>query len=132
MATLTDSQIEHIYSFTKMHYVEWYDVQTELVDHLANGIENEWKINPNISFNQALNNEFKKFGVFGFSDLIEKKTNALNKQYRKQVFKCFKAYFKFPKIIATGFSMWLFHMLFSNLENKLFVIVPFVLIIFIV
>lgn len=132
MTTLTDTQIEHIYSFTKRHYVEWYDVQTELVDHLANGIENQWKTKPEISFEQALNNEFRKFGVFGFSDLVEQKTNALNKQYRKQVFKYLKAYFKFPKIIATGFTMWLFYVMFSQLENKLFVIVPFVISILII
>jgi len=36
---LTESQIEQLFTFTQKHYVDWYDVQTELVDHLANGIE---------------------------------------------------------------------------------------------
>lgn len=47
-------QIERLYQFTRQHYVEWYDLQTELVDHLANAIEQQWQENPNISFEDAL------------------------------------------------------------------------------
>jgi hypothetical protein len=42
--------------------MEWYDLQSELVDHLANAIETQWQENPKLSFNEALNKEFK-FGV---------------------------------------------------------------------
>ena len=38
---LTPQQIEQLYQFTRQHYVEWYDLQTELVDHLANSIETQ-------------------------------------------------------------------------------------------
>jgi len=63
MKTVTDPQIDRLFEFTKQHYVEWYDVQIELVDHLANGIENQWKEAPDIPFEKALNIEFKKFGI---------------------------------------------------------------------
>jgi hypothetical protein len=43
---LTVQQVEHLYAFTRQHYVEWYDLQSELVDHLANAIEQEWERNP--------------------------------------------------------------------------------------
>lgn len=66
MVELTENQIQQLYKFTEQHYVEWYDVQTELVDHLANGIEHQIGLNPELSFESALNNEFKKFGVLGF------------------------------------------------------------------
>ena len=36
---LTTKNIEQLYKFTKDHFVDWYDLQTELVDHLANDIE---------------------------------------------------------------------------------------------
>ena len=39
---LTKEQIQQLYKFTRQHYVEYYDVQTELVDHLANDIEQIW------------------------------------------------------------------------------------------
>ena len=44
---LTEEQIHELYKFTKKHYVEHYDVQTELVDHLANDIEQVWVEYPN-------------------------------------------------------------------------------------
>ncbi|MDO5969467.1 hypothetical protein Q4Q35_06575 [Flavivirga aquimarina] len=43
MKRLTELQINKLYAFTKKRYVEWYDVQIELVDHLANGIESQWE-----------------------------------------------------------------------------------------
>ena len=43
---LTPQQIDQLYLFTRQHYVEYYDLQTELVDHLANAIETEWQQNP--------------------------------------------------------------------------------------
>ena len=78
---LTPEQIERLYLFTRQHYVEWYDLQTELVDHLANAIEQQWQENPKISFEDALQKEFKKFGVFGFMDVVEKRQAAMNKLY---------------------------------------------------
>ena len=47
---VSTAQIEKLYKFTRDHYVEHYDLQTELVDHLANGIETRWKENPKLSF----------------------------------------------------------------------------------
>jgi hypothetical protein len=49
------------------------------VDHLANAIETQWQENPKLSFNEALNKEFKKFGVFGFMDVVEKRQTVLSK-----------------------------------------------------
>ena len=50
---LTDTQIQDLYTFTRKHYVEYYDVQTELVDHLANDIEATWKENPEVIFRKS-------------------------------------------------------------------------------
>ena len=100
---LNPEQIDRLYEFTRQHYVEYYDLQTELVDHLANSIEEQWQQNPKLSFEDALKIEFKKFGVFGFSDVVEKRQVALNKKYNKLVWKHFKGFFTLPKIIVTAF-----------------------------
>lgn len=42
MKTVTPEQIERLYEFTRGHYVEHCDLQSELVDHLANAIEKRW------------------------------------------------------------------------------------------
>jgi hypothetical protein len=81
--------------------VEYYDLQTELVDHLAQGIEAQWKENPELDFEDALQKEFKKFGIFGFSDVIEKRQAAMSKRYNTFIWRHFKEYFRLPKIIFT-------------------------------
>lgn len=98
---LSKEQIERLYRFTREHYVEWYDLQTELVDHLAFAIEEQWAKNPKLSFEEALQVEFKKFGVFGFMDVVEKRQTALGKKYNKIVWHHFKGFFKVPQIILT-------------------------------
>jgi hydrogenase-4 membrane subunit HyfE len=98
---LTTVQIERLYKFTREHFVEHYDLQTELVDHLANGIEKRWEENSKLSFDDALNLEFKQFGICGFSDIIEKYSSALSRKYFKIIFRFLREYIKLPKIIGT-------------------------------
>ena len=111
---LTNQQIEQLFDFTKKHYVEHYDVQVELVDHLANAIEYQWKANPNILFEDALQTEFKKFGIFGFTGLVEKKQVALQNHYWRLIKKELIDFFSIPKII---FSVALFYILFQIFAN---------------
>ena len=39
MSKLTTTQIQSIFDFTTTKYIKYYDVQLELVDHIANRIE---------------------------------------------------------------------------------------------
>lgn len=128
---LTKEHIADLYKFTKLHYVEWYDLQSELVDHLANDIEHIWNDNPNLSFDEVKNKSFKKFGVFGFMDIVEKRKSYLNKRYWKLIWQEFKGFFDIPKIIFT-FSLIYFMTLllqFTN-YNKWFIF-SFLILIFI-
>ena len=113
---LTKEQIQGLYKFTREHFVEHYDVQTELVDHLANDIEQIWKEKPQLTFREARDTSFKKFGVFGFMDVVEKRQTALGKKYNKLIWKHFKAFFTIPKIFLTitlVFGLfWLFKLVF--------------------
>lgn len=81
MRKVSEKEIEKLYGFTRKHFVEYYDLQTELVDHLANGMESRWEENPHLNFEENLQLEFKKFGVFGFSEVVEKRQNSLFKKY---------------------------------------------------
>jgi len=115
---LSKQQINQLYTFTSQHYVEWYDLQTELVDHLANDIEDIWEKEPNLSFDQAKNKAFKKFGIFGFGELIEEKRKSLNKKYWILVWKFFKEYFTLPKVILTFLMIGITYTLFNLVINK--------------
>src|SRR5690554_2779044 len=102
MKKITDEQIEQLFDFTRKHYVEHYDVQVELVDHLANAIETQWAENPNVSFEDALEIEFKKFGVFGFTGLVEQKQNELHKHYNKMLWNEILKFVSIPKALITA------------------------------
>jgi len=118
---LTNQHIKQLYKFTREHYVKHYDVQTELVDHLANDIEQIWKKIPTLSFEKARDISFKKFGVFGFMDILEEKQKQLSKKYYKIILTFVKEWFSLPKIILT-FSIFLFFymLLTSNISSKYF------------
>src|SRR5690606_22182357 len=94
--------------------VEFYDVQVELVDHLANAIEEQWKTNPNISFEEALQKEYANFGVFGFSGLVEQKKAALQNHYWHIIKIEFINFFSVPKVIISVVLFYLLFQLYSN------------------
>jgi hypothetical protein len=108
---LTKNQVQELYNFTKKHYVEWYDLQTELVDHLANDIEIILQQEPNLTFYQARDKAFKKFGIFGFMEVVEQKQNQLTKQYWRLVWKEFKHYITIPKIAFTLSTIYIVYYL---------------------
>ncbi|WP_417799925.1 hypothetical protein [Tenacibaculum sp.] len=118
---LTDQHIEQLYKFTRQHFVEHYDVQTELVDHLANDIEQIWMENPTLTFEQARDKSFKKFGIFGFMDVVEEKQKQLGKKYRTILWKRTKEWFRLPKIILTA-SVFLFFYYFIQIPIGTYVI----------
>lgn len=101
MRKLNEQEINFIFDFTKKHYVEFYDVQVELVDHLANAIEAQWVENSAISFEDALQIEFKKFGIFGFTGLVEQKQAELQKYYNKMLWNEVLKFVSIPKVIFT-------------------------------
>ncbi|MDR0195421.1 MAG: hypothetical protein LBI73_09885 [Myroides sp.] len=102
MKTLSTDQIQALHTFVKKHYVEYYDIELELVDHLANGIEAQWIEDSTITFEIALEREFKKFGIFGFSDVVDNKTSTLYNHYIKLIFQKIVEFLHWPKIILTG------------------------------
>ena len=120
---LTSQQIDRLYQFTRQHYVEWYDLQTELVDHLANSIETQWQENPKISFEDALQVEFKKFGVFGFMTVVEERQVVLGKKYNKLVWQHFKSFFTIPKIIGTATVFAILVQLLLKFEHAYLIVI---------
>lgn len=112
---LTSEQIERLYEFTRRHYVEYYDLQTELTDHLAHGIEAQWHENPKVSFEEALQIEFRKFGVFGFMDVVAQRRTALTKKYNGLVWQHLKEFFKLPKIIGSLGAIVLLKLFFGTI-----------------
>lgn len=115
---LSTLQIDQLYTFTRRHFVEWYDLQSELVDHLANAIEQEWEQNPNRTFEEILNKEFQKFGVFGFMGVVEERQKFLNKKYSRLIWSYYKEFFGLPKIILTVALVYGIHIISQLIVNQ--------------
>jgi hypothetical protein len=122
---VTPSQLQDLYAFTRQHFVEHYDLQTELVDHLANDIEAIWQENPKLSFEEAREQSFKKFGVFGFMDVVDQRQKAMNKRYYKYLLSELKLWFTVPKIIITATLFVTFFTLLQTSHPKYFFFIIF-------
>lgn len=98
---LTEDQIQYLYTFCIKHYVRYYDLQVELVDHLAASIENEMQQDSKLTFDKALNKVYNSFGITGFSNVISEKQVALAKSYQMDFWQNFISFFTIPKVALT-------------------------------
>lgn len=101
---LNTKQIQKLFDFAKSKHVRSIDLQYEIVDHLASGIERQISEDPQLSFEQALKIEYGKFPITGFSKFKEAKSKALQKYWRKKIWSCIATYFTIPKIILTAIA----------------------------
>ena len=101
MNSLTADQIQTIFDFTEKKYIKYYDVQLELVDHIADKIEALQADDPHLSFDRALHMVYKSFGIFGFTKVQEEKMVELQRYWMRHLKSYIKSYFQWPKIIIT-------------------------------
>ena len=112
-AQLTAKQIQKLFDFTKENHVNYIDVQYELVDHLASGIEEQLKSNPTLDFELAINNERQKFPLTGFYHFVEQKEKALYKYWKRKIWSITMSYFRLPQLLLTlaiFLSVYLFYL----------------------
>ena len=101
MHSFTTAQIQTILDFTRKKYVKFYDVQIELVDHIAHKIEELQALDPNLSFDQAIHKVYKSFGIYGFTKMQEKYVDQVQKQWWRRMVRYFLSYFTLPKVFLT-------------------------------
>jgi hypothetical protein len=132
--TITTEETKKLFEFCRNHYVNHYDVQIELVDHLASAIEELWKTDADLSFNEALKSTFKKFGIYGFSKIKNQKRKALKRKYNRLLWSFFAEFYRWPRLVMTiAFTFGLF-ILFQLVENSLVIFYAYLsaLIIFVI
>jgi hypothetical protein len=121
---LTPEQIDNLFELCEFHNVNYYDVQIELVDHIASSIEALWETNLELSFEEASFLVGEQFGIdpgfnvahnsllppisgktyigeSGFEAIKEAKEKELRKKYDRLQWKYIGEFFKLPKIILT-------------------------------
>jgi hypothetical protein len=96
---LTAGQIQQLFAFCASKQVQYYDVQVELVDHLANAIELRMQEDPGLSFEKALELTYQDFGIFGFSKIVSAKELSVMERQRHFFYTTVKGHFKWPKLV---------------------------------
>ncbi|MCB9081710.1 MAG: hypothetical protein H6555_08375 [Lewinellaceae bacterium] len=79
---ISEAEVLELFVFVRTKYVHYYDLQLELVDHLSSALEARWQEDPQLSFKQALAEEYAKFGFAGFSRIITQRQG----EYAKRLF----------------------------------------------
>lgn len=116
--TLSEQEIEKLFRFCEKKYVRYYDLQLELVDHLAARIEEEIEKDPKLSFDGALEKVYKGFGIFGFAHIVRDREKALFKSHNRLWWKAFRSYFTLPKLALTLCLLAAFYLLGSLLTPE--------------
>ena len=111
---LSKQQIDELFIFTEKKFVKWYDLQLELVDHLANKIEEELEQNPNTNLETALKKVYATFGIFGFARIVREKEESVRKFNDKLWKKEFLNLFVWPNLLK---SIAIFFILKVMVEN---------------
>lgn len=122
---LSPEQIDDLFTFCRKHYVNQYDLQIELVDHMASSIEEQWEVNPGLPYHEALNNTFGKFGIFGFSKIKDQKEKELRRKYRQLLWKYTLEFYRWPKALLTLALTLMLFTLFRVVHNDFWILVPY-------
>lgn len=128
---VTTEETKKLFEFCREQNVEHYDLQVELVDHLASSIEEQWETNPELAFENALYKSFWKFGNQGFREIYKVKKKELNNKYTKLHFQFFYRFFRWPRILLTFVLTYLLFqtiILTGNLRSVYFMFFGFALI----
>lgn len=122
-ATITPKENQKLFAFCEECNVKYYDVQIELVDHLASSIEEQWMQHPNRSFNNALKIALKDF-TLGLKHISKEKERALNKKYQQIHWNYLRASFSWPVTLRTFALVLILFSAFRLTPNNQVVLIP--------
>lgn len=88
--SLTPQEITYLFDFTRHKRVRYYDLQVELVDHLASAIEEKQAAAPGTSFEQALDEVYRSFGITGFAHVVAAKERAIHRRAIREIGRFFR------------------------------------------
>ncbi len=107
--TINQKETEKLFEVCKNYGVIFYDVQIEIVDHLASLIEEKWEETPELEFKQALKNAVLQFGKSNFTKMAREKEKEVGRKYNILLWKYFVEFYKWPKLLITiTFTLGLF------------------------
>ena len=97
---LTTEQIECISDYSESKDIKWYELQVELTDHMITSMEEFWKQNPELTFDQVKDNTFKKFTKPELKAIEKERKQVLVEEFHKEQRNMVGNYLTFPKIVV--------------------------------
>lgn len=114
---LEKEQIKSLFDFCRLHGVEYFEVQEELVDHLAKAIDEKMRGNPTLNFDDALEEVYRGFGPAGFVWMDEESEEIAVRNARREYFQAVKKEFTWPQILEfLGITAAFFTLMTFNLK----------------
>jgi hypothetical protein len=103
---LDEIQIIQLFAYCRKQNIPHYDLQIEIVDHLAAIIESRWEREPNLPFRIVLNQMKNEFDTYGFNLMKTERKKVLRKKYNRMLGNYVLEFFKLPKVILTLFIVF--------------------------
>lgn len=124
---LNKAELQSLFTFVKSKRLRHFDLQVELVDHLATSIEQQWQAHPQRPLEEALQIEYKKFGIFGFGKLTERKTSELTRRGLRSLHQRLLRWLQLPRLFLVFPALILLSLLFQYSPHDLYIILGIVL-----
>lgn len=105
---LTDEQIQKIENLCNAEGIYFYDIRLEMIDHVAQGIEEKMQQDPELNFGTALKEMARGAGIYGFRYIVEIREKEVLKNTERKAWKLFWEYLTIPKILLTCFLFIVF------------------------
>jgi len=123
--TITPEESEELFNVCESYGVFFYDVQIELVDHLASLIEEQWKNNPALEFQLALENAVSMFGKSNFTEFARQKEKQVNRKYNRLLWNYLVEFYRWPKLLITITFTLGFFILLEFVQNTKVVVLSY-------
>ncbi len=108
---LTYTDVSRIQSYVENMGVDFYDVQVEIVDHIASAIEEQLILFPERSFQEVFDSTLASFD--NLSPLVHEKLQQVTRQYNRYFRKSIFDFFKWPRVV---FAIVLLGVIYSMLK----------------
>lgn len=116
---LNQEQTTYIENYIANFEVKYYEIYTEVLDHLILSVEDILEEDKNIPIEKAvLKAKLDGFGKGGLEGMMEEKVKLAHKKNIRNNNKMIKAYFTFPKMVLTLSIFTVYYFFLSLFENS--------------
>ena len=112
--TLSKEQIALIRKLIASQGFTHYDIQNEIIDHLASAIEEKMEAEPERNLGEITREVYESFGVDGFNKMEDTFRKSVQKKHRKRYWSTLSRYFTIEKYGLGFLVAFTFYFLFQS------------------